>query len=425
MFCSGNEKGISYSERLKYKLNTSFNTGITLDEDKKKKFALIFYAFSAIIRLAVIICVPASKLMVFLNIFSFSNFSLKELIPMWTNIYESHRTLLWVIVVIYSAYIISAGISYWYICAKKTFNKYLKIVITECVGGIVLYIAVTLILNTLLSNLGSSLSVGFYVFVGLVIIMKAIFAILYCRAAKSEAFNAECIEEFNGKNHVLISKSAKVPSSNQQEKINENIGVLQNKVAKPNKKRSDIDLKSVPQDNEKEYVIQTAEKCMSRSVCILFAEMLFIITMLSVSLVARHLSEYAVNSYQQISPENYQQLNENILEINMFIPIFAIISFVIIFCSIFDCITKSRIKLCFTNKRVIGNTGSFFGNSTLNVPLSQISVCEARTTWIKGGIVIIKTSDNKNYSFFVKSPHNFKYNLNEEISKNIKANDDI
>lgn len=422
MFCSSNEKEISYTERLKYKLKTSLNTGTTLEEDKKKKYALIFYAFSAIIQLAVIICVPASKLAIFSNIFNISGLSSKEIIPMWADAYESHSTFLWVIAVLYSVYIIAVGISCWNICAKNALNKYLKIVICECVGDVVFYIAIIPILNAVLSHLESSFSTVSYVLVAFVITMKAIFVILYCRAAKCEAFNAECKEEFNGKNHVFVSECVKVLSSNQQEKTNENIDVLQNNVAKPNIKKSDIDLKSVPQDNEKEYIIQTAEKCMSRSVCILFMEMLFIIIMLSVSLTARHLSEYAVNNYsQQLNSESYQQLNENILEINMFIPIIAIISFVIIFWSIIDCITKSRINLCFTNKKIIGNTGGFFGNNSLNVLLSQISACKATTTWIKSGTILIQTLDGKTFSFFIKNPHSFEYSLNEEISKNKEA----
>lgn len=422
MYCS-NLSHTTSLKCLKYKLKTSLNTGTTLEEDKKKKYALIFYAFSAIIQLAVIICVPASKLAVFSNIFNISGFSSKEeLIPMWVDAYESHRTILWVIAVLYSAYIIAVGIFCWNICTKKILNKYLKIVIIECVGDVVFYIAIIPILNAVLSNLESSFSSGFYVFAGFVLTMKAIFAILYCRAAKCEAFNAECKEEFNGKNHILVSESIKVLSLNQQDKISENIDVSQNNVEKPNVKKSDIDLKSVPQDNQKEHVIQTAEKCMSRSVCILFMNMLYIIIGLSVLLTARHLSEYAVNSYQQqLNSENYQQLNENILEINMLIPIMAIAAFILTFGCIIDCITTSRISLCFTNKKIIGNTGRLFGNNTLNVPLSQISACKATTTWIKSGNIVIKTLDGKTFSFFVKEPHSFEYNLNEEISKNKKA----
>ncbi len=184
-----------------------------------------------------------------------------------------------------------------------------------------------------------------------------------------------------------------------------------------------------------EYIIQTAKKSIYGNVFVLLSE----ISLLILSLVLLPLIKYiflknTLPDTNTLSPEEFNNafnyinntLNVISIEMDVFLVIVRFFSFTSVVLELFKCIKTARTELYFTNKRLIGNTGAFWGNSIINVPFSQISKIESKTIlglyWIKSGVISIKTSDGITYSFFIKYPYSFQYDLKEQISKSEKTN---
>ncbi len=184
-----------------------------------------------------------------------------------------------------------------------------------------------------------------------------------------------------------------------------------------------------------EYIIQAAKKSIYGNVLVLFSE----ISLLILSLVLLPLIKYiflknTLPDTNTLSPEEFNNafnyinntLNVISIEMDVFLVIVRFFSFTSVVLELFKCIKTARTELYFTNKRLIGNTGAFWGNSIINVPFSQILNIESKTIfglhWIKSGVISIKTSDGITYSFFIKYPYSFQYDLKEQISKSEKTN---
>ena len=184
-----------------------------------------------------------------------------------------------------------------------------------------------------------------------------------------------------------------------------------------------------------EYIIQTAKKSMYRNVLVLFGEVCFLIfSIVLLPLIKYFFLKNTLPDIKTLNPEEFNNaftyINNTLsvisIEMEVFLVITRFVSFASVVLELFRCLKTARSELYFTNKRLIGNTGAFWGNSILNVPFSQISKIETKTLfglyWTKSGVISIKTSNNITYSFFIKYPYSFQYDLKEQISKSEKIN---
>lgn len=391
----------TFLKRLFLKLKMSFNAGRTLEEDRKKAFALGFYFLSSIIKISVIVYVLSAKLTVCSYLFAFSSADFQDVLEAT---FEKNTVLIHTIAILYCFCIIFLNFFYWHACSKRNLKNYLKKYLKN---GIIF--SVIFLIGIVILSITKAFSVAAYILVILYIAQEIISYILFRKAAE--------YEEINGENDFAVSH-VKAFSASQAEE-NETTDCLRVNNTENSDKLSDAELEFLPKDTEKEYVIKTAEKCMSKILFTIFLEIAVIVFLFSAILIARHRVEFLIeNSYiYNLNSDAIGDLTKNMSDLDNILVYTAIISFIALAVNIPIYITHTRTSLCLTNKRVIGNTGKLFGNSILNLPLSQISECRARTAWIKSGVVMIKAFDGKVYSFFIKSPYIFEYALNKEIKK--------
>lgn len=391
----------TFLKRLFLKLKMSFNAGRTLEEDRKKAFALGFYFLSSIIKISVIVYVLSAKLTVCSYLFAFSSADFQAVLEA---IFEKDTVLIHIVAILYCFCIIFLNYYYWHVCSKRNLKNYLKKYLKN---GIIF--SVIFLIGIVILSITRAFSVAAYILVILYIAQKIISYILFRKAA-------EC-EEINGENDFTVSHVKAFSASQAEENETANCRRVNN--TEDSNKLSDAEPEFLPKDTEKEYVVKTAEKCMSKIFFAIFLEIAVIIFLFSAIIIARHRVEFLIeNSYiYNLNSDAIGDLTKNMSDLDNILVYTAIFSFIVLAINIPTYITNTRTSLCLTNKRVIGNTGKLFGNSILNLPLSQISECRARTTWIKSGVVMIKAFDGKVYSFFIKSPYIFEYALNEEIKK--------
>lgn len=113
----------TFLKRLFLKLKMSFNAGRTLEEDRKKAFALGFYFLSSIIKISVIVYVLSAKLTVCSYLFAFSSADFQDVLEA---IFEKNTVLIHTIAILYCFCIIFLNYFYWHVCSKRNLKNYLK-----------------------------------------------------------------------------------------------------------------------------------------------------------------------------------------------------------------------------------------------------------------------------------------------------------
>lgn len=173
--------------------------------------------------------------------------------------------------------------------------------------------------------------------------------------------------------------------------------------------------------NEKEYIILSAKKAVGRGIIPLLTTAFLSLAMFMAYSIPKNITEYASTNLN-LGYETRQSARELLYEFNDFFDKFGFLFIVfLILLFILDItmlITIGRTELYFTNKRLAGNTGSFFGNTTLNIPFSQILDVTVKGSWLNSGNVIVRTHNGEKFVFFIKYPYSFVQELEEETAKN-------
>lgn len=188
---------------------------------------------------------------------------------------------------------------------------------------------------------------------------------------------------------------------------------------------------AVQVQTQKEKVVFSAGRALgTRNMYIIFAilealfsflilPMIFMFAENKVSLTLTEMKYSSLESYYKIS-----QLEDKLESMHSIFTVITVIMIALGLVTTLNLIAKAvrihNTSLLLTNVGIVGNTGESFGNKTLHAPYHEITNATVKKfgfgniAQVKYGWVIIEIKWVEKYSFFIKEPNFFIFNLNEQ-----------